>query len=273
MAAIKEKAQKSDLVKKFFTIQVLRSYVNYFKYNKHDFELSVTGYTAMIKNITEKRNYFFIKNTAKSPYRFTQKIKSEIKNSGIWIDEISVKHIKFFKINNIKPIVIPTVYNVDINGAYPNSLKNLGLVSEGLFEQLMKLDKMTRLKAIGMLATNKSVFIFKEGKQIAVTKKRDELMRNCWLALCQYTGEAIDECRINCNSFLFYWFDGIYFTDKNEAQKMIDILKAYKFESKLEVLKNFTVKELDYNIQITYGKGEDKKKFLLPKGENISYFS
>lgn len=268
-----EKKPKPEIIKVFFSNSSFRSLIDYFKKHEHDFEVSYTGYTAMIKNSTENKHYFLAKSTAKSPYRFTQKIKSEILKSGIWIDAISSKNIKFFKVNNIKPVTLKKVYNVDINSAYPTALKNLGLISEKLFNELSKLEKIDRLKAIGMLATNKTVIIFKKGKQITVTKKSNELMRNCWLALCDYTGEAIDTVRQNLDSFLFYWFDGIYFTDKNEAQKCIDILKTFKFESKLEVLENFTVKEKTENLFITYGKGTDKKQFILPKCENITYFN
>lgn len=264
---------KKELVKVFFDNDNFRNMINYFRKHKHNFEVSYTGYTGMIKNETENKNYFFIKNTATSPYKWTQKIKSEIVKSEIWVDEIPTRFINFFKVNKIKPVKYKTVYNVDINSAYPTALKNLGMISPELFDKLSKIDKMERLKAIGMLATNKTIFVFKEGKQVDVYKKKNELMRNCWLALCQYTGEAIERCRINTDSFLFYWFDGIYFTDKKEAEKIINILKEFKFESKLEVLKDFTVKEKNDNLFITYGKGKDKKHFILPKSEKITYFN
>ena len=273
MLEILEKKPKPEIIKVFFSNSSFRSLIDYFKKHKHDFEVSYTGYTAMIKNNTENKNYFLSKSIAKSPYKWTQKIKSEIKNSGIWMDAVSSKNIKYFKVNNIKPITLKKVYNVDIYSAYPSALKILGLISEKLFNELSKLEKIDRLKAIGMLATNKTVIIFKEGVQLSVSKKNNELMRNCWLALCSYTGEAIDKVRENLDSFLFYWFDGIYFTDKTEAKKCIDILKTFGFESKIEVLDNFTVKEKTDNLFITYGKGNDKKQFILPKNEKITYFS
>lgn len=270
---MKQPKDKPELIKIKFDNDNFRNKINYFKKHKHNFEVSYTGYTGMIKNQTENKNYFFIKSTTKSPFKYTQKIKSEIKKSDIWLDAISSKNIKFFKVNNIKPMTYKKVYNVDINGAYPNALRILGLISNELFNELMKLDKIERLKAIGMLATNKTVFIFKDGVQIDVKKKSDELMRNVWLSLCHYTGEAIEAVRVDLKSFLFFWFDGIYFTDASEAEGAISKLKEFGFESKLEVLTNFKVKEKSDNLFITYGKGEDTKQFLLPKSEKITYFN
>lgn len=267
----KNKKPKKRLIKVYYKGDLLITRIKLMQKLKHNFTLQFTGYTALIKNETLNQDYFFTKENAKGSFDVTRKIKAEIKERDIHLDVINKSNVKYFRLNNLKPCVIKTVYNVDINSAYPKALLNLGLISVELFNELQVMDKSKKLKAIGQLATNKTIYVFEKGEQITYYQKTDEQMRNIWFALCNEVGEAIDECKRNCNTFLFYWFDGIYFTDKDEAQKMIDILKARNFESKLEILNNFIVTETEDFINIKYGKKDCEKNFKLPKSENINY--
>lgn len=245
--------------------------VKFFKKHKHDFELSFTGYTAVIKNETLKTTYLYVKENSKQDFTLANKIKSEIKAKDIYLDTINKSNIKFFSVNKLKSIHYKTVYNVDINSAYPKALLNLGMISKELFDELGTVNKAVKLKAIGQLATNKTIYVFKAGEQITFYHKTDEQLRNVWFALCNEVGEAIEECKNECDTFLFYWFDGIYFTNKNEAQKIIDILQARNFESKLEILKDFIVTETDDFIKVKYQKKDGEKNFKLPKSESVNY--
>lgn len=265
------KGGKAKSTKSFYKGKAFMDKVKLFKKEKHDFTIQFTGYTAIIKNQTLKRNFLFTKENVKFDFSVTQKIKSEIKSSGVHVDLITTKNVKFFRLNNLHTSFHKEVSNVDINSAYPKALLNLALISESLFGELQSMDKSKKLRAIGQLATKKTVYVFKKGEQVSFYHKVDEQMRNVWFALCNEVGEAINECKEQCKSFLFFWFDGIYFTDASEKDKIMEILSQWNFECKYEVLKDFTVKENEDFVFIEYKKGEEKKQFKLPKSENVSY--
>lgn len=261
--------QEKKTIKLFYSSDAVHKFIKDLKKKKETFTLAFTGYTCLIT--TEKSNFFFVKDNAKNSFATVQKIKGEIIKSGIWVDEMATDKIKYFRVNNLNNQLIKEVYNVDINAAYPTALYNLGFITKDLFDELQKMDKIKKLKSIGQLATKKTVFEFEKGEQVKVYSKYNEQMRNVWFAICNEVGEAVEECKVNINSFLFYWFDGIYFTDKSEAEKIIQMLKNRKFESKFEVLKNFKVETGTDNVFISYLKEGKEKNFQIPKSEKIVY--
>ena len=268
---MKEKKEKTKTIKIFYSGNALNERLNRLKNEKCTFTISFTGYTAIIK--IGRFNEYYVKESVKNSFEIAQKIKSAIINSKIYVDEVHSDKIKYFSLNKLKAQKIKKVYNVDINAAYPTALLNLGFISKELFDELQALPKMKKLKAIGMLATKKTVFEFENGQQVKAYFKVNDELRNVWFAICQEVGEAIDECKQNIKSFLFFWFDGIYYSDESETEKIIEILNKRKFASKKEVLSNFTVIHSEHNVMISYLKGDRKtpKNFCIPKAERAIY--
>lgn len=265
--------KKAYLRKKmYYKAGTIKTLIDSFKAHSDTFTLSFTGYTALIKNHTQKTDYFCIKENCRSPFEVTQKIKASILGSEIYVDKIFSHSVKYFSMNNIKDCQFKEVYNIDINNAYPTSLKKLGFIDSELFNYLDGLDKITRLKAIGQIATKKTVFEFINGQQNGLPYiKENELLRNVWFAICQDVGETIDLCRKKTDSFLFFWFDGIYFSDKSEAEKITKIIEDCGYKCKFEILKTFKVKQDEKNYYISYKKVKDTKTFTLPKSEKVIY--
>lgn len=267
-----ESQEKSEKVISFYEGERLRNLINWYKRNSYNFKVRVTGYTATITNYSLNEKMFFVKSKNKNNFALLSKIKKDIDNSGIYIDKIHNNKINYFKMNNLKEINLREVHNVDINSAYPSGLKKLGFITEATFEALMSADKSDRLKAIGQIATRSTEYNFTlgkmEGRPVII---ENEFYRAVWFALCFDVGDVIDKARKSIDSFLFYWFDGIYFTDVKETQKVIDILESSGYECKHEKLTDFKVLQDDRNFYVSYLKENEEKEFILPKSEKVEY--
>lgn len=242
------------------------------KERRETFTATHTSYTSMVTVPRLKINYFFIKESGgRESMLLSSKIKSEIKKSEIHVDNIRSQHVKYFNSGDLKPCKLKKVYNVDITDCYPTTLNKLGFITNELFELMKGVEKIVKLKAIGQIATRKTVYEYVDGVATTLNIKCDEHLRNVWFTICHETGESIYECQQSIESFLFFWFDGIYFTKKSEAKKIIDILTRRGYKSKYEELTNFEVRRNEENIRISYNKDGKTKNFCLPLSNNINY--
>lgn len=241
-----------------------------------NFKVIQTGYTSQIQ--TQNINYFCYEPTAsgrkKEILNYRSKILKQIKEQNIYFDVPKGK-IKYFELSkSLQEQKNKTVYNLDISSAYPKCLFNLGFINQALFNDLMQTDKITRLKAIGSIATRKLVTTFENGIPVNTEIMEDKYCRDIFFLLCYEIGELIYKISQEMKSFLFFWFDGIYFTNKKEMARAEQILTEANYNFKSEILKKFTVKNDDIKktILITYQKKEGKKTFNLPQNLKISKF-
>lgn len=238
---------------------------------KETFTVSYTSYTTMLHLPRHNVNYFFLKESNKEAQKLCSKIKSEVKKSNIHVDNVRSGHVKYFRANNLKDCNYKKVYNVDITDCYPSTLQKMGFITEKLYLEMKEIDKITKLKAIGQIATRKTIYEYTNGICDSLRIKEDELLRNIWFTICHECGEAIYQCQINIKSFLFFWFDGIYFKDKKEVDIITKILDARGYKYKVEILSNFKVINTKEHLRINYDKKDGQKTFCLPLSEKISY--
>jgi hypothetical protein len=233
-----------------------------------DFEVNQSGYTSIITGHDLPFNYMF--STSGKNMRciyLNAKIKSAIKNSNIHIDEVKTDKIKYFDLSNLTPCSKKIVYNIDIRSAYPKQLQNFGFIDKELFDYMHKpgIKKKERLKAIGMIATKKTLSIYKEGKLVPPLIYSQQSTRNIFFAVCEEVGECIELCKLKAkDSFLFYWFDGIYFTNKKYIKPIGEILTNCGFEYKVEKLEKFYCNKSPRIVYIAYEKEGKQKRFIMP---------
>lgn len=261
-----ENIRQVRTVKRF--LKHLSSEVQFLIKTKQTFTLALTSYTAAIKILGDKINYLYTKDGKIQDFSLVTKIKKEITASKLHVDNVRTGNIKYFSLTNLKPCKHKKIYNIDITDCYPTTLKNLGFITPEFHAEISKIDKIKKLKSIGQIATRKTVYEYQDGVAVNVFQKQNDHFRNVWFTICHETGETINECKNSTDSFLFFWFDGIYFKNKNDAQKIRDILIKRNYKFKEETLTNFVVKKLKNNLIITYDKDKKTKTFNLPLPEN-----
>lgn len=108
---------------------------------KATFTVGMTSYTASLKIAGDKINYLYTKDGRKQDFSLVSKIKKEITNSNLHVDNVRTGNIKYFSLTNLKPCKHKSIYNIDITDCYPTTLRNLGFISTEFHEELSKIDR------------------------------------------------------------------------------------------------------------------------------------
>lgn len=243
-------------------MQNARTHINYLIEAKQSFQLSSSNYTTGIKSDAFPGKYVAQLQSNRAFAAFA-KLKKAVKDKPV--PDISNDDVRYFQHNFRKDIYIDTVFNIDIKSAYATVLFKDGLIDADTFAYLSKSSKQDRLSSVGMLASRKEVFEFKNGSPVSEEEIVSPLSGFFFYAV-QKTFEIMDELRRICGmDYLYTWVDGIYFLPNDEVRRScIDYLDStgYKFSS--DVLQEFEVKIKQDVILVTFKKENKLKIFNLP---------
>ena len=247
----------------FVELKSLRFFLADFTKRKKTFILYLTSYTARIRY--QNIEYVFCKTKTGTKHFYLNKIfEKKIKDSTIEIDSVDKKNVKYFNFANVKDIGLKKVYNIDIVNCYPTQFKNFGFITNEELDSInKKYKKFDKLRALGMLATKTQVINYERGIQGKVESKQKK-DANVFFAICDAVGDIMEACMKVCKSFVFFWFDGIYFTNKSDCKRVERILKDASFTYVTLELSDFFSRRDEKFIYISYLKGEEKKTFLMP---------
>ena len=190
-------------------------------------------------------------------------------------NEIPTSNPQYFNSREMKTFVRSEVYNIDLTAAYLYVLKNLEIINDNLFSKLLNLKKTDRLAAIGMLASKKIIFSYdKNGVLLPETEiKENKQLSNVFYYCVEQVSRLMDACSLILgDSFVFYWVDGIYYTDNSKTGLLTQYLYNLGYPCKAETLKNFLYfnnPQSDF-IEAEYLKLNKRfelkpKKIMIPK--------
>lgn len=247
----------------------MKQFINMLRNQKRDFEIHQTSHST---TINFKGNSFLFVNKISSNMTFSafNMIKKDIVKSGIEIDRIPRFDIRYFSINEFlrSQSELPgECYLIDINSAYLTCLLNAQMITKETFERVSHWGKEVRLKSVGMLATNKNILKYKEGKLVGHEIKSDEYLRNYFFYCCYQTGEVMNKIADELgDEFLFYWVDGIFIKSKDKVKVVQSLLNAHGFHSKTKSLKEVRFKNEKDNMHFSYldELRNKRKKYVIP---------
>jgi hypothetical protein len=114
-----------------------------------------------------------------------------------------------------------------------------------------------------MLAGKRIIYEYKKGELYAV-----ETIESEYCSYFEHISSYVDLSMIKAanisQSFVFYWFDGIYFTDPSEAEKIGRSISEAGLNFKFETLTNFELLRNKGYINISYLKEGKPKIFNIP---------
>lgn len=153
------------------------------------------------------------------------------------------------KVDNKEGFFYP-VTEIDLNSAYLQSAYFQNIISEKQFKILGKVHKKIRLRALGSLATKKTISIFENGDLIENKTTQSEEGLNIWKMICKGTDEMI-EMLIYENerkNFIFYWFDNLFI--HNSGAKLLEN-KLYKYRENLSLKYQYKLNNIYFLVQET----------------------
>lgn len=144
---------------------------------------------------TEKDEYIF--SDSDIPMRdlsVIKQAKAEMINGGLSLSRvIQPWDVEFFKvgIQNAFPIVSYDVVEIDISKAYWCAALKLGFISKQTYEKGLKIEKVSRLAAVGASAVVKWRFTFDGSDFSEVSEDYDISGRNAFFHVCAEVSRAI----------------------------------------------------------------------------------
>jgi len=240
------------------------------KAEKKNFEVRRTTKSTLI--VFDNFKYMFADSHFKSEHlNLFQKIKAEV-HGNIESKKLTVpayQQSKYFDTGQFKPIGLgeflkfENVLEFDVNKAYYQALKKFGYISQQFFDKCVGLPKNIRLALVGTLATQKTIFFYKEGELDSYEIKKDEILRRVFFQLVEFIDKVLDYfSKLAGDNFLFYWVDGIYLKNYERAEYHRDLISyEYDLDFSTERLKNLMVfNKGDYQSQIVIKKMDNTLK-------------
>lgn len=167
------------------------------------------------------------------------------------------------------------IFNIDIKAAYATVLLNDGFISSNTYNYIMRLPKMDRLAAVGMLAGKKAIFSIDESGKIISHTETVSPTADYFFYCVKKTFDIMSEAEkvIGNDAFLFSWVDGIYFLDDEKSAlqtgaRVKDFFAKNNFAVSYERLENFSITNKRDFYECSYLKDGKQKLMNVPKPDN-----
>lgn len=151
------------------------------------------------------------------------------------LQEITDKKPLFFQFNEKLIKNSADCWEVDLTAAYWQSAFLNGIIDRRLYEQGLKVDKLTRLAAIGSLIKKEDLFLLENNnlEKIACGYVHPFFF-STWQTIVGHVDDTMRAAVSEIGSdFLFFWVDAVFVANLPAAEKASAIFTAFGYESKL----------------------------------------
>lgn len=228
-----------------------------------NYEMHISKYS--VRFVNGKDKVVLCEDMNPEVFRMYNKLKTHVVSNEQW-NNWKFESFKFNGYDNM--LFLDTsqykgCVNIDIKGAYPSALKILGVIDDNIYQQLLKLPKLDRLKAIGMSARKSCVFNFKDGVIDDYYVNESEF-KNIYFMAAYKVELMMNELKaIGGKHFIFTWVDGIFLRPSIEPERvdrMIELLEKRGFESK-KIIIDLDVQRDGNKLNIKTIKDGESKEF------------
>lgn len=231
---------------------------------KKPFRLILTNYTAKIESD------FFPTKTVDQPRNPRFFVAAKMVERDCKMKEkpnVQREYVKYNDFNISGEIFLEEIFGVDITSAYASILCRDGYLSKKTYGYLSRLPKEDRLGAVGAMAAKKNIFQYNEKGEIETFEEAIKETENYFYYCVQKTAEAMANARAQIKEgYLFTWVDCIYFTNKEDVEKVVDSLKKDGLKCKTKKYTQFlVVKRKKGSFFCTFVDEENEvKSFFIP---------
>jgi hypothetical protein len=210
--------------------------VDWAKISGYDFELILSNYTAKIDcKQNAALNIQFIKE--EKPFYFFAMFKELKKQVETYLLNNTIllpNEVRYYDVIQKKDFYKKEIFNIDLSSAYINVLFNEKIIDKELFNKLEKLPKLDRLGVVGMLASKKNVYYYKNGELQDVEIIENKILSDVFYFCVVKTFLIMQDLKnIIYSSFIFSWVDGIYFDDKTKIKQCEEYLIKNNYPYKI----------------------------------------
>lgn len=173
-----------------------------------------TNQSTHIKLINEPIAYFLAPSfLKKSDLGFIKKVKDFAKKTDLPQTGVNSSDISYYRFNSI-PEETGEVMEIDVNKAYWELAHRYGYISSEIYQAGLdteKIGKLTRLVALGSLASKKKVFQFDGQNYHPIGYQFDPVLRSYFFHVSLELDLIMNRIFTDIGeSALFYWFDAFF---------------------------------------------------------------
>ncbi len=213
------------------------------------------------------KDYSCSRAISKKEIGFIHTVKQYIKNNDIHktvkpiIKESRYNRIQYFKY--AKGLTdTGKIYEIDITKAYWNMALRLGIINAEIYEKGLTISKVARLATLGSLAKKTYSYRFDGKREVRLPVQKSDDTKHLWFNICHELGKVMDQARhIAGDSFIFYWVDGIYVTDKDVAHEIEEFFKDNDFPATMRIMKRVVVDRKSNRLYI-YEKDKPEPRYF-----------
>ena len=235
-------------------------------------EVGLGKYSAYILTKNGNIKYKFItKLQSKKTFIGYAKILKDLKRPEISVllsdleDNVKESNNVFYAQENYSSLDFDNAVCIDLNSAYLQALFNLTLITKETKLWIeTKLTKSERMVAVGMLAKQKEILHFNEGK-IQQDYKEPSKNRFIFNAVIQEVASIMKQVKLHhLDDFIAYWVDGIYLKNEFIAYDIVEEFEKAGFPCKIENVTEFKSRFKFNYMEYTYFKDGVFKVLNLP---------
>jgi len=235
-------------------------------------EVGLGKYSAYILTKNGNIKYKFItKLQSKKTFIGYAKILKDLKRPEISVllsdleDNVKESNNVFYAQENYSSLDFNNAVCIDLNSAYLQALFNLTLITKETKLWIeTKLTKSERMVAVGMLAKQKEILHFNEGK-IQQDYKEPSKNRFIFNAVIQEVASIMKQVKLHhLDDFIAYWVDGIYLKNEFIAYDIVEEFEKAGFPCKIENVTEFKSRFKFNYMEYTYFKDGVFKVLNLP---------
>jgi len=235
--------QKKKIKTEYQHISTYQKYIKEFSMRKMDFIVERTTYSRVIK--TENRKILFnnqgrrddkmlyLLNKTRQDAKMFMESVSLMENSD---EYLNISNVDFFQLYEI-PKDKTGIVKVDLKSAYWKYALKLGIIQADTDEKFHKIyegrntkdAKEARLKALGSLATTKTMLPYIKGKpDYEKEDSKTEETKALYMLICKGVDDLMKECQKKVDGVIYYYWDCIFIKEKF-SQQAIDFFKEQDY--------------------------------------------
>ena len=248
------------------TADNVKAWIDFYRATGVEFEVYTGNYTTTIKIAGKPVIKFLTGHYRNRVFIANKMILRDLKDNPKTKDILSHtwNRVNFDNREGLESKKFAKVVNIDLSAAYPHCLFLSGLISENTFGYLMRLPKMERLPAIGMIAYTRTIYTYRGNELLMSDQETAETAPIFYYVIQQINDLMLYAKEVAGSNYIFHWTDGIFLdghipTEKIQAVEncFLELGYPYKFEN----ITNFELTRTDDQLKIEMLKNGEYKAY------------
>lgn len=209
---------------------------------KKKFTITFTNTTTLVK-YGQTTYCISDKHLSLSDLGFIGQVKRYAEKSPIPQQSKTSKDVNYYRWGHVPEGITSDIIEIDVNQAYWHIALQKGYIDQKIYEKGLTIDKMTRLIALGSLATKKRVFKFDGEKHKYIGDLCNERTRSYFFDVAHDLGMKMNACfEENKQDIYFFWVDA-FFCRKACKYKVIKKMNELNLQVKIKDISTMYVRK------------------------------